>query len=296
MKIISNEENVRIDKYLSDNTDYSREKVQKLISKGLVTVNEKVIKASYKVLVNDVIEVLEDDIDNDTNIVPVKMSLDIVYEDDYLMIINKPSCLVVHPGSGNYDNTLVNGLLYYTNSLSDINGDVRPGIVHRIDKDTSGLICVAKTNKVHEILADDFKNKRVKREYLALLDGVFKQGSATIDAPIGRDKKNREKMAVTPDNSKNAVTHMKVLNRYENNTLVSCILDTGRTHQIRVHMAYIGYPVHNDPVYNKKESTYFGQFLHSYKMNFKHPITKEEMEFVCPLPKEFQDYLDSIAI
>ena len=185
--------------------------------------------------------------------------------------------------------------MYYTKNLSDIGGEVRPGIVHRIDKDTSGLLLIAKTNPVHEILADDFKNKRIKREYIALLDGVFKNSSATIDAPIGRDKQNREKMAVVED-GKSAVTHMKVLKRYDKYTLVSCVLETGRTHQIRVHLAYIGYPVHNDPVYSKKEADFFGQFLHSYKMSFVHPITKKKMEFVCPLPDYFQHFLDELEV
>lgn len=294
MEIVSNVENVRIDKYLSDNTDYSREFIGKLIKNNLVTVNGKSVKASKMLELNDKIIINSEEYEQDTTIVPTKMDLDIVYEDDDVMVINKPSGLVVHPGSGNYTNTLVNGLMYYTKNLSDINGDVRPGIVHRIDKDTSGLLLVAKTNKAHEILAEDFKNKLVKREYIALLNGVFKQGSATIDAPIGRDKNYRERMTVTAENSKNAVTHMKVLKRYKKYTLVSCVLDTGRTHQIRVHMAYIGYPVHNDPVYAKGEATDFGQFLHSYKMKFTHPITKKEMEFVAPLPKYFAEFLETI--
>ncbi len=294
MEIVSNVENVRIDKYLSENTEYSREFIQKLIENNLVLVNDKKVKASYKVEINDKIIINDEDFKEECDIIPTKMDLDIVYEDEYVMVINKPSGLVVHPGSGNYTNTLVNGLIYYTNNLSDINGEVRPGIVHRIDKDTSGLLLIAKTNKAHEILAEDFKEKRVKREYIALLNGVFKQGSATIDAPIGRDKNFRERMCVTEENSKSAVTHMKVLKRYSNYTLVSCILDTGRTHQIRVHMAYIGYPVHNDPVYSKKEATSFGQFLHSYKMKFVHPITNKEMEFEAPLPLEFEKFLETI--
>lgn len=294
MEIVSNEENIRIDKYLSETLDYSREFIQKLIQNDLILVNDKKVKASYKLELNDKIVINSEDYEQDTQIVPTKMALDIVYEDEDVMVINKPSGLVVHPGSGNYTNTLANGLMYYTKNLSDINGDVRPGIVHRIDKDTSGLLLVAKTNKAHEILADDFKNKRVKREYIVLLNGVFKQGSATIDAPIGRDKNFRERMCVTAENSKNAVTHMKVLKRYKKYTLVSCVLDTGRTHQIRVHMAYIGYPVHNDPVYAKGEATSFGQFLHSYKMKFIHPITKKEMEFEAPLPKEFEEFLKEI--
>ena len=293
IKLISEEKDIRIDKYLASILDYSREFISKLIDHQLVLVNGKVVKASYKVDLNEEIIVHDEELKIDTDIEPTKMDLDIVYEDEYLMVINKPSGLVVHPGSGNYHNTLVNGLMYYTKNLSDVGGEERPGIVHRLDKDTSGLLLVAKTNRVHELLADDFKNKRIKREYIALLDGVFKNGSATIDAPIGRDKNAREKMAVVED-GKSAVTHMKVLKRYNGYTLVSCILETGRTHQIRVHMAYIGYPVHNDPVYSKREATSFGQFLHSYKMNFIHPITKKEMEFVCPLPEYFEEFLDSL--
>ncbi len=292
-KVVSDTQNIRIDKYLASILDESREYIGKLIDDHLILVNDKVIKASFKVNLDDEIIIHDELRKSDEDILPVKMDLDIVYEDEYLMIINKPSGLVVHPGNGNYNNTLVNGLIYYTKKLSDIGGEVRPGIVHRIDKDTSGLILVAKTNKVHELLASDFKNKRIKREYIALLNGVFKEGSATIDAPIGRDKHNREKMAVV-ENGKRAVTHMKVLKRYQDYTLVRCILETGRTHQIRVHMAYIGYPIHNDPVYANKEATSFGQFLHSYKMNFIHPITKKEMEFTCPLPKYFQDFLDGL--
>lgn len=293
-EIVVKDSQVRLDKYLCEQLDCSREFIQKLITNHLVKVNNEEKKASYKVCLDDIIVVFDDDYKEETNIVSTKMDLNIVYEDKDIMVINKPSGLVVHPGSGNYTNTLVNGLLYYTNHLSDIGGSERPGIVHRIDKDTSGLLLVAKSNKAHEILADDFKNKRIKREYLALLNGVFPNSSATIDAPIGRDKLNREKMMVTAVNSKRAVTHMKVLKRYSNYTLVSCILDTGRTHQIRVHMAYIGYPVHNDPVYAKGNASSFGQFLHSYKMNFIHPITKEAMEFTCPLPDYFKEFLEQL--
>ena len=294
MKIVSDREHVRIDQYLKEKLDYSREYIQKLINNGNILVNGKQVKTSYQIRLNDELTINEEKLTFDTSIVPTKMDLDIVYEDHDIMVINKPSGLVVHPGSGNRENTLVNGLLYHTENLSDMGGEERPGIVHRIDKDTSGLLLVAKTNKAHQILAEDFKNKRVKREYLALLNGVFKNGSATIDAPIGRDKIARDKMCVTATNSKHAVTHMKVLKRYKDYTLVSCVLETGRTHQIRVHMAYIGYPVHNDPVYSKKEADSFGQFLHSYRMNFIHPITKKEMEFTAPLPKYFEDFLVSL--
>lgn len=294
-KIVSEEENIRLDKYLKDKLEYSREYIQKLIHNDLILVNGKIEKASYKVHLSDEILINDEEFKEDVNIEPLEMNLDIVYEDKDIMVINKPSGLVVHPGSGNKNNTLVNGLMYYTKNLSDVSGEERPGIVHRIDKDTSGLIMVAKTNQAHQVLADNFKNKKIKREYIALLDGVFKNGSATIDAPIGRDKVYRERMCVTADNSKNAITHMKVLKRYNNHTLVSCILDTGRTHQIRVHMAYIGYPVHNDPVYAKSSKGSFGQFLHSWKMSFNHPITNEYLEFEAPIPKEFEDFLAEIA-
>ncbi|MGN0966896.1 MAG: RluA family pseudouridine synthase [Candidatus Coprovivens sp.] len=293
MKIIVNEANERLDKYLAANTDYSRVMISKMIDAEYIKVNGKVEKASYKVRENDSIEIL-DGFKEEVDITPTKMDINIVYEDEHIIIVNKPSGLVVHPGSGNYDNTLVNGLMYYTNSLSDVNGEERPGIVHRIDKDTSGLLMVAKTNEAHQILTEYFKNKEVKREYLALITGVFPHETATIDAPIGRDPKDRKKMTVTADNSKEAVTHLKVIKRYREHTLVSLKLETGRTHQIRVHMKYIGYPVYNDPVYTNKKTTEFGQFLHSYKMEFDHPITKEHMSFECPMPTEMQEFINSL--
>lgn len=294
MKIKVEQNDLRIDKYLSEVTPYSREFIIKLLKDNLIFLNNKPVKASTKVTMGDEIILNVEDYQIKTTIEPVKMALDIVYEDAYLMVINKPSGLVVHPGAGNFNNTLVNGLMYYTKNLSDIGGDARPGIVHRIDKDTSGLLLVAKTNEVHAILTDYFKEKKVHREYLALLIGEFKNSSATIDAPIGRDKNNREKMTVTAENSKNAITHLKVLKRYRGYTLVSCILETGRTHQIRVHTSYIGYPVFNDPIYSGKKSSEFGQFLHSYKMSFTHPITGELLSFEAPIPTYFEEFLKSL--
>lgn len=265
-----------------------------MLDSNAILVNNNLIKASYKVRANDEITIADDFI-KETNINPSPMNLNIVYEDDDLMIINKPSGLVVHPGSGNHDHTLVNGLMYYTNNLSDINGEERPGIVHRIDKDTSGLIVVAKNNKTHAILTEYFKHhENIQREYIALICGEFPHDSATIDAPIGRDPKNRKKMAVVAENSKEAITYLKVLKRYKGYTLVSLILKTGRTHQIRVHMQYIGYPIYNDPVYNTKPATEFGQFLHSAKIDFIHPITKKHLHFECPLPEYFQNFIDSL--
>ena len=294
MKITVTESQERLDKYLANKTEFSRSVISKMLDDKYITVNEKFEKASYKVKENDIIEI-KDGFIEEIDIVPTKMDIDIVYEDKDIIVINKPSGLVVHPGAGNYDNTLVNGLMHYTNSLSDINGEERPGIVHRIDKDTSGLLLIAKNNKTHAILTEYFKNhSNIKREYLALICGNFPHESATIDAPIGRDASDRKKMAVTENNSKEAITHLKVVKKYKDYTLVSLILETGRTHQISVHMNYIGYPIYNDPVYNTKKSSEFGQFLHSYKMDFLHPITQKEMHFEAPLPQEFQEFINAL--
>ena len=283
----------RVDKYLADNIDYSRNLILNLIKNGDILVNGSKIKPSYKVKCGD--EITINNVKTDTKeITPWNYPLDIVYEDDDIIIVNKPSGMVVHPGNGNKDHTLVNALKSYTDKLSDINGE-RLGIVHRIDKDTSGLIIVAKTNKAHEILGQYFKEHSIKREYIALLCGIFPHDTATIDAPIGRDEKNRLRMTVTPNNSKRAVTHLEVLKRYKAGfTLVKARLETGRTHQIRVHTKYIGYPVYNDPVYANKSIGDFGQFLHSYSMEFIHPITKEKMYFKRDVPKYFQDFLDKL--
>ena len=284
---------VRVDKYLADNTDYSRNLILNLIKNGDILVNGSKIKPSYKVKCGD--EITINNVKTDTkDITPWDYPLDIVYEDDDIIIVNKPSGMVVHPGNGNKDHTLVNALKSYTDKLSDINGE-RLGIVHRIDKDTSGLIIVAKTNKAHEILGQYFKEHSIKREYIALLCGIFPHDTATIDAPIGRDEKNRLRMTVTPNNSKRAVTHLEVLKRYKAGfTLVKARLETGRTHQIRVHTKYIGYPVYNDPVYANKSIGDFGQFLHFYSMEFIHPISKEKMYFKRDVPKYFQDFLDKL--
>ena len=291
MKVeVKNEDNLRIDKYLANITDYSRETISKMLALDYILVNEKKVKGSYKVKNGDLITI-KDGYIKEMNLKPQKMPLDIVYEDKYLMVINKPSGLVVHPGNGNADNTLVNGLMYYTNNLSDIGDEFRPGIVHRLDKDTSGLMLVAKDNKCHELLAEDFKMKNIHREYIALLDGVFPQQKAIIDAPIGRSKENFQKMAVVSE-GKHAVTHVEVIKKYQNYTLVRLVLETGRTHQIRVHLSYICYPIHNDPVYYNKKSDEFGQFLHSEYLKFTHPITKNVLEFHADLPKEFKDFLD----
>lgn len=293
MELIVEEENLRIDKYLAEKTEFSRSTIAKMIENEFILVNDKKTKNNYLVKNGDKISINEDFIEP-LDITPEDIPLNIVYEDDDIIVLNKESGMVVHPGNGNSHGTLVNALLYHTNKLSDLNGEVRPGIVHRIDKDTSGLMVVAKTNKAHQILAEDLSRHEIKREYIALLKGEFLSDTATIDAPIGRDKINRKKMTVTAENSKDAITDMKVLKRYKGFTLVRLSLHTGRTHQIRVHMNYIGYPVYNDPVYTNDKTTDFGQFLHSASIDFEHPITKKHMHFECDLPKYFSDFLETL--
>lgn len=286
--IIDNEKDlVRIDKYLIDKLSISRSKVQEMIKQNLVLVNGKNTKNSYILKLNDKLEIIGS-LKHETKVKEEKIPLDIIYEDDYLMVINKPSGMVVHPANGHYTDTLVNGLLHHTNNLSSNNGDLRPGIVHRIDKDTSGLLIVAKTDKAHEILSKQLKDKTLYREYIALVSGRINHDTGEIDAPIGRDVNDRKKMCVTDVNSKEAITYFKVLERYKNATLIEVKLKTGRTHQIRVHMKYINHPIINDPVYgNKKNTSFFGQMLHARKISFVHPITNKVMTFTCDCPDEF---------
>ncbi len=292
MTITSDKENVRIDVFLTDNTEFSRNKISQVIKKGEVLVNNKKVSASYKVKIGDVINYNEPAPDI-IDLEPEKMDLDIVYEDDYLVIINKPSGLVVHPAVGNYSHTLVNGLLYHFNKISN-KKSIRPGIVHRLDKDTSGLMIVAKDDKTHDLLAGMIKNKQVERKYLALVWGILRHEKGTIDAPIGRDINDRQKYTVTDINSKNSITHFKVIERFKEVTLLECKLDTGRTHQIRVHMEYIGHPIVNDPVYGRRKIINdFGQMLHSKSIKLIHPITNKELFFEVEPPKEFNEILES---
>ena len=275
------EGNIRIDKYLEQNTEYSRSKIEKLIKDGNILVNDKPVKKSYTVKTDDIIDI--NYVDEEINIEPEKMDLDIVYEDDDVMVVNKPNGMVVHPAPGNYHHTLVNGLMYHS-KLSSINGEFRPGIVHRIDAYTTGLLMIAKNDKAE---------KTTYRKYVALVWGVINTDTGTIDAPIGRDKLDRKKMCVTSENSKEAITHFKVLERYSNATLIELKLETGRTHQIRVHMNYIGYPIVNDPVYGKRkiiDNT--GQCLHAKELGFIHPTTGKYMQFTSELPECFINILN----
>ena len=294
--LVTNEfENTRVDKFISDNCEeLTRSSVQKLIESNCVFVNKKVVSKNYKLKVNDFVEF---DIPEPTLLeaVPQNIPVDIVYEDDDLLIVNKPKGMVVHPAAGNPDSTLVNALLYHCEGkLSSINGVIRPGIVHRIDKLTSGLLIVCKNDVSHNFIAEQIKEHSFTREYFAINCGRFKEYKGTIDAPIGRDKFDRKKMCVTQQNSKNAVTHYEVLEEYSSYTLTKFTLETGRTHQIRVHSAYVGHPVLGDDVYGKAFKGIEGQCLHAKKVGFIHPTTKEYMEFDSELPEYFNIILNKI--
>lgn len=285
---------VRIDKYLSSVLDdITRSAIVGLIENGNITINKNRIAKNYKIRNGDNIDVIVPD-PVEYEATAENIPLDIVFEDDDLLVVNKPKGMVVHPAPGNYDGTLVNALMYHCkDNLSGINGVLRPGIVHRIDKDTSGLLIVAKNDKAHRHLAEQIKEHSFAREYEAVVIGNIKDDKGTVNAPIGRHHIERKKMTVTDRNSKNAVTHYEVIARYNGYTHIKCILETGRTHQIRVHMAYIGHPVSGDEVYgNKKGKVDFaGQCLHARKIGFIHPSTKKYMEFSSELPDYFKKYI-----
>lgn len=287
-----NNSGVRLDSYLISELDKSRSKIQSMIKDGNVRVNGCLVKPSYVVKSDDIIEI-DEIVEEKMSATAEKMDLDIVYEDDDVIVVNKANGVVVHPAVGNTSGTLVNGLMYHSNSLSSINGEFRPGIVHRIDRDTTGLLMVAKNDKAHEFLARQLENKTTKRLYWALVWGIIPNDTGTIDAPIGRDSNDRKKMCVTAINSKHAVTHFKVLERYKSATLIELSLETGRTHQIRVHMNYIGYPVVNDPVYGRRKIIDdSGQCLHAKTLGFIHPTTLKEMVFDSELPECFVNILN----
>lgn len=296
-RLICNENGIRLDKFISvADVGLSRSAAVNLIENSGVTVNENQVDKKYRLSAGDVVILqIPDPVPYEAK--AENIPLDIVYEDEYLLVVNKPKGMVVHPAAGNYDGTLVNALLYHCgNSLSGINGVLRPGIVHRIDKDTSGLLIVAKSDFAHAHLAKQIKDHSFTREYEAVVFGNLKNDEGTVDAPIGRNPNDRKKMCVTTKNSKNAVTHYSVIRRYKGYTHIKCILETGRTHQIRVHMAYLGHPVAGDSVYGVKNEKvpFTGQCLHARKIGFVHPKTEAYLEFTSQLPDYFNDFLTKL--
>jgi 23S rRNA pseudouridine1911/1915/1917 synthase len=288
------DEDKRLDLYLSKQLeDMSRSYIQKLIEKGKVKINNQEMKTKkYKVIENDeiIIEIPQPEV---LKIEPENIPIEMVYEDDDLLVVNKPQGMVVHPAPGNYHKTLVNALMYHCKNLSSINGVIRPGIVHRIDKDTSGLLMVAKSDQAHKGLAEQLKEHSINRRYIALVHGNIKEETGTICAPIGRHPVDRLKMAVVDRNGKEATTHFTVLKRWKEYTLIEAKLETGRTHQIRVHMAYIKHPLVGDPIYGPKKQKFRlnGQLLHARVIGFIHPIKEECMEFTADLPEYFRDII-----
>ena len=295
LKVDTSESIDRVDKYIaSEIDDFSRSFVQDLIKSGKVKVNDKVVKANYIVSLNDTICIEVPD----PVLVDVKaedIPLDIYYEDSDVIVVNKPSGMVVHPAVGNITGTLVNALMYHCNDLSGIGGEIRAGIVHRIDKDTSGLLVACKNDFAHKDLSLQFFNKTVERKYYAICSGVIPHNLGKIDAPIGRDLNDRQRMGIV-ENGKHAITHFKVIERFKQHTLIECELETGRTHQIRVHMKYIGYPVLGDPLYGYKKDVdlEYGQYLHAKTLGFIHPRTKEYLHFESPLPEYFLKKLEEV--
>lgn len=293
--VIDDLANKRLDKVIAKRLpEYSRTRIQEMINSGNVLVNHKKEKANYKIKMGDLIEI-EILPNQDLAIEAEDIPLKIVYEDNDLIVVDKPSGMIVHPSPGIVHGTLVNALLYHCTDLSGINGVNRPGIVHRIDKETSGLLVVAKNDHAHRVLSQQLKNHDMTRSYIALVHGLIPHQYGKVDAPIGRDNKDRQKMAVTSANSKHAVTNFTVLRRYRSMSLIECRLQTGRTHQIRVHMSYIGYPVYGDPKYGwRKDDLTYGQFLHAKKLGFIHPTTNRYMEFESELPEYFKEKLNQL--
>ena len=281
----------RIDSFLSGKTEFTRTRIQQLIKDKNITVNGEATKSSYKIEENDEIAIEVPEAET-TEIKPENIKIDIVYEDSDIAVINKQAGLVVHPAHGHYSGTLVNAILYHIKDLSGINGEIRPGIVHRLDKDTSGLIVIAKNDKVHAALTEMFQEKKIRKTYLAILKGKLNKSEGKIVTQIGRDKNDRKKMTVIDDaaKGKNAITNYRVISQNNLFTLVKVNIETGRTHQIRVHMRYLGYPILGDSVYGRKDNEK-RQMLHAYKLEFLHPVTGRQMEFTGEIPEDFQKAL-----
>lgn len=292
-KIIINEEekNERIDSFLAKKMDLTRTRVQQLIKDEMIKVNEKKVKSSYKLEENDVVIVVIPEVET-VEILPENIDINIVYEDEHIAVIDKQAGLVVHPAQGHYSGTLVNAIMYHIKDLSGINGELRPGIVHRLDKDTSGLVIIAKNDKAHNELARMFSEKEVKKTYVTITKGKINKIKGKIVTQIGRDKNDRKKMAVVSvlNGGKNAITNYKVIKQNEKFSFVEVNIETGRTHQIRVHMKYLGYPILGDSTYGRADSEK-RQMLHAHKLEFLHPITKEKMNFIAEIPEDFEKAL-----
>ncbi len=296
IKVNELEKALRVDKYLNMVQDeLSRSFIQQLIDDEKILINDAPCKSNSKVKNGDIITIADFEL-APIEAKPEDIPLDIIYEDQDIIVINKPKGMVVHPSAGNYEHTLVNALLFHCHDLSGINGKIRPGIVHRIDKDTTGCIVACKNDKAHEAIALQLADKTCHREYIALVEGVIEHNSGTIEAPIGRDPKDRKKMTVTEINSKDAITHFDVIERFKKYTLIKCRLETGRTHQIRVHMQFIGHPIVGDEVYGRRKTIKDtqGQVLHAYKLELVHPTNKKKMTFEAKLPAYFQELLTKI--
>lgn len=292
LKVEENDEKERIDSFLSKKIELTRTRIQQLIKEEKIIVNNKKIKASYKVELNDIVSVKIPEL-KEVEIVPENIAINIIYEDDDIAVINKQAGLVVHPAQGHYSGTLVNAVMYHIKNLSGINGELRPGIVHRLDKDTSGLILIAKNDKAHNELTRMFQEKEVKKTYLAILKGKLNKKAGKIITNIGRDKNDRKKMTVLKgkDEGKLAITNYKLIEQNNLFSLVEVNIETGRTHQIRVHMKYLGYPILGDSVYGRQDSEK-RQMLHAYKLEFLHPITKNPMKFIGELEEDFKKVMD----
>ncbi len=294
LSLVSDCNDVRIDNWLTSKIEkFSRTYIQKLVENENVLVNGKKVRTNYRIKENDEITVRISEPEK-LDVKAEKLDIEILFEDKDIIVVNKPKGMVVHPAAGNFTGTLVNALMAYCgDSLSDINGIIRPGIVHRIDKDTSGILVIAKSNLAHAKLSEMLKEHDIKREYIALAEGIIRENKGKIDAPIGRHPADRIKMAVNSKNGRRAITHFEVLERFKNATLIKVNLETGRTHQIRVHMAYIGFPLVGDEVYGRKKQKYNteGQVLHAKVLGFNHPITDEYIQFEAPLPEYFEELL-----
>ena len=293
--VVESNENKRTDAYISEITDYSRTAVQRLIDEEKITINGKIVKSSYKVQYGDRIEI-EEEPAKEIELKAQDIPLEILYEDNDIIVVNKPKGMVVHPANGNPDGTLVNAVMAICkDSLSGIGGEIRPGIVHRLDKNTSGAIIIAKNDKAHINLSEQLKNHEIKKTYIALVRGVVKENNASINMPIGRSKKDRKKMDVDK-NGKEAITHFKVMKRYKDCTLLEINIETGRTHQIRVHLSHIGYPIIGDDVYSNGKNRWNieGQCLHAKELDFKHPITGKQMHIEAELPEYFKKILEEL--